>query len=472
MSILQMSVQAGVLIVLIVLIRAVALNKLPKTLFLALWGIALFRLLVPISLPSQFGVYRIIGEAAGRIAPNLPVSTIQGMLPMGNPTAIAQSMTLAAQAPGWGMAQSTILWLAGMLAVGLFFAGTSVKDFKVLRFALPITDHAWLNQWLSQNKGRRPLALLQSDRITTPVAVGIAKPRIILPKTMDMDDKRLMQYVLTHEYTHIRRFDMLWKLLMAVALCVHWFNPLVWVMLVLMNRDLELTCDERVLRRFGADNKKAYAYSLIDMAQQRSNFTPLVSGFSKNAAEERITAIMKYKKSSVAAIALALLLAIGATAVFAAPVTANVPLMGLSATDGAAAQDALDSWTPPAGCEQYGISYDEKGQLLYNGALVRCFWDRYGAAPDASTTDCDYLNEAGTVDVHTLRRMNAADGSAGELTGIVACTQQTFNQRYHLNRNGLGNGAGNGLRNGAGNGLRNGAGNGNGNGFGRRRFAG
>jgi len=92
---------------------------------------------------------------------------------------------------------------------------------------------------------------MQSDRITTPVAVGIIKPWIILPKFMDLNDTQLLRYVFTHEYYHIRRFDALWKMIFVFALCIHWFNPMVWVMFILACRDIELTCDEMVIRHFG-----------------------------------------------------------------------------------------------------------------------------------------------------------------------------------------------------------------------------
>jgi len=89
-------------------------------------------------------------------------------------------------------------------------------------------------------------------------------------------------------------------------------------MFVLVNRDLEITCDEMVIRHFGAETKTAYAYSIIGMAEQRSKFTPLYNGFAKNAAEERIVSIMKYKKSTITAIVLAVLLVAGATTAFTA----------------------------------------------------------------------------------------------------------------------------------------------------------
>jgi hypothetical protein len=175
-----------------------------------------------------------------------------------------------------------------------------------------------LNDWIENHKLLRPISIMQSDRIKTPIAVGIIKPRIILPKSMNMDDKQLLSYVLAHEYYHIKRYDAVWKLLSAFVLCIHWFNPMVCVMFVLVNRDLELTCDERVIRHFGTKIKTAYAYSLIDMEEKQKKFTPLYNGFSKNAAEERIVSIMKIKRHSVLTIVIAALLVAGATTAFAA----------------------------------------------------------------------------------------------------------------------------------------------------------
>ncbi len=331
MSILQMSISAGFLVAAIVILRAVALNKLPKTMFLVLWGVALCRLLMPVSVPSRFSIYSILDEAVRRKGLNASIPATAGILSpahdlaAGTTVRMAPAVQPAAQGQVFLSDPVTMVWLAGMLAVFFFFAVVYFKNYRELRFALPVGDNVFIEEWLAEYRLIRSIAVLQSDRITTPLAVGLANPRILLPKSMRMDDQQLMGYVLTHEYYHIKRFDLLWKFLLALVLCIHWFNPLVWVMFILVNRDLELTCDEMVVRRFGADTKTAYACSLIAMAEQRSKFSPLYTGFSKNAAEERITAIMKYKKPSAIAIVLAALLVIGTTTAFA--------LSGMNAND-------------------------------------------------------------------------------------------------------------------------------------------
>ena len=108
-----------------------------------------------------------------------------------------------------------------------------------------------------------------AGRISSPLTFGVLRPVILVPKKTDWTDETALRYVLEHEFVHIQRFDVLSKLLLIAAVCVHRFNLLVWVMYVLANRDLELSCDETVLRRFGGDVRAAYARVLIRMEAAR-----------------------------------------------------------------------------------------------------------------------------------------------------------------------------------------------------------
>ena len=108
-----------------------------------------------------------------------------------------------------------------------------------------------------------------AGRISSPLTFGVLRPVILVPKKTDWTDETALRYVLEHEFVHIQRFDVLSKLLLIAAVCVHRFNPLGWVMYVLANRDLELSCDETVLRRFGGDIRAAYARVLIRMEAAR-----------------------------------------------------------------------------------------------------------------------------------------------------------------------------------------------------------
>ena len=320
MNIMQMSISAGIFIIAIVIMRAIALNKLPKNTFLILWGIALIRLLIPVSIPSQFSIYTVFSRLFKGNA-NVAENTIANIVQPNHfliPVEVSnQLVEPAVQSRFAEVSISSIIWLIGAIILFVFFTVIHIRNCKELRFSLPIHNHDLINEWSKEHKIKRTITILQSDRITTPLAVGLIKPRIILPKSMNIEDKELLQYVLTHEYYHIKRFDVLSKTILTIALCLHWFNPLVWIMLILMNRDIELTCDEKVVCHFGTDTKFSYAYSLIRMAEQRSKLTPLHSGFSKNAAEERITSIMKIKKTSIVSAITSLSLLVGITFVFA-----------------------------------------------------------------------------------------------------------------------------------------------------------
>ena len=388
MSLLQMSITAGMLVIIIVLIRAVALNKLPKTAFLILWGVVLIRLLIPVSIPVQFCIYSSVTGIANTVisngSPTLPESVVspvsENTIDVGVPAVwiIGQpempempihTYEVAQQRLAFSIAPLTAIWLTGTLAALIFFTVISLKNHRMLRCAMRINNDAFLNMWLDEHRLLRPIRILQSDKITTPLAVGLFKPRIILPKCMDMNDKQLLRHVLLHEYYHIKRLDALWKLLLILALSIHWLNPLVWVMFILANRELELTCDEMVLRHFGVETKTAYAYSIISMAEQRSRYAFLHSGFSKNAAEERITSIMKIKKSSVLGVLLSAVLicvlTFGTLAVLAANTDNDIDsyLINDAAQSTYATEAYIPSQPDENGFDDFYQQYDETGVL-------------------------------------------------------------------------------------------------------------
>ncbi|MBB6215391.1 beta-lactamase regulating signal transducer with metallopeptidase domain [Anaerosolibacter carboniphilus] len=330
MNVLQMSVSAGILILIIAGIRLFAMNRLPKTMFITLWGIALCRLIIPYSIPSKLSIYNAINRFSEEFARKAGVANVDNTRVLiyrstGNMDVVYKSLQIE---------PIMILWIAGTAFLALFFAASFYKSYREIRTALPIKGNTLIDKWLSEQKTNRSIRILVSDRITTPLTYGIIKPKIILPKSMDYKNEMQMRYILAHELIHIKRFDALWKLLLVMVLCFHWFNPMVWVLYILMNRDLEIACDEKVIKLFGEDTKSEYALSLIEMAERRTNFTPLYSSFSKNATEERIVSIMKFKKTSVFSLVLAFMLVAGATFVFAES-TANkvLRLYGVIQTD-------------------------------------------------------------------------------------------------------------------------------------------
>ena len=314
MSLLQMSFAGAVMILAIIVIRALAVNLLPKKTFLALWGIVVARLLLPFSVPSAFSVYSLIGNHTPAV-PTTKGPQVAGMLP----TEIAGQM---ATMPGnisnaaSSISVWVIVWAVGVLVCALVFAIAYWKCRQEFQTSLPI-DNGFIQNWLKTHRLKRSISVRQSSRFSAPLTYGVFRPVILLPMSTEWENAKALQYVLAHEYVHIRRFDSITKLVLIAVLCVHWFNPLVWAMYILANRDIELSCDEAVVRLFGENTKAAYARTLISMEETRSGFAPLCSNFSKNAIEERITAIMKYKKTTIFTLVLALSLIFGATTAFA-----------------------------------------------------------------------------------------------------------------------------------------------------------
>ena len=314
MSLFQMSVAGGVLILFIVVIRALAIHRLPKTTFLALWMIAALRLLLPFSIPLPFNIH--IGlDIFSDVVQELPSGNIASTLPGDSPPSYDIGTAVPSPATEH-ISTFEILWLVGVLLLAIYFSISYFRSMRKFRMSIP-DNTPYIQNWLTAHQISRPLAVRSSDLISSPLTYGILHPVILLPKKLDRNDQAALKYVLTHEYVHIRRFDAITKILFAAVLCIHWFNPLVWVMYVLANRDMELSCDAWVIRMMGAKNRSSYALMLIKMEEKRSGMSALYSHFGKNAISERIEAIMKFKKTSILACAFALVLVVGATTAFA-----------------------------------------------------------------------------------------------------------------------------------------------------------
>ncbi len=365
MSLLQMSLSGGAMILAVALVRGLALHKLPKRLFPALWALVLLRLLIPFSLPAACSVYSLFSRpvpvavyAPGPVGPfPAPPSAWTGGVGAGAGEAFVSEGAAVSGADPWGM-----IWLTGLALCAGYFGMAYFKCRWEFREALPV-HNAYVEQWMGAHKLRRPIAVRQSGKITAPLTYGVLRPVILLPKSTDWNDLETLDFVLTHEWVHIRRFDGLLKLALTAALCVHWFNPLVWLMVCLSNRDIELACDEAVLKRLGRKARTGYALALLRMEERKSGLSMAGSHFSKNSLEERIKAMLKRKKSSLAALLAAILLIGGTGAVFATSAKAENQETALR--PGAAAEtsystenkDSLLSYTDENGVTYY--SWDE-----------------------------------------------------------------------------------------------------------------
>lgn len=352
MSLLQMSFAGGVMILAVTVIRALAINLLPKKTFGALWGIVVARLLIPISVPAAFSVYSLLcGHTSAIGTAENPQAT--QILTVGT---TGQLGGISKDVPVW-----TVIWVIGMSACALFFAIAYRRCRQEFRTSLPV-DNDFIRNWLNAHRQRREISIRQSDRFSAPLTYGIFRPVILMPTSTEWENTESLQYVLAHEYVHIRRFDSVMKLMLVAALCAHWFNPLVWAMYILANRDIELSCDETVVHLFGESSKAAYARVLISMEETQSGLTPLCNNFSKNAIEERITAIMKIKKKTIGSFVLAGFIVAGTATAFATSANAQSQQAASVEQDGKI-EIAFKPDTIPQVTENAGAFFKEDGKI-------------------------------------------------------------------------------------------------------------
>ena len=264
-QVLNMSLTASVMIVLVILAR-LALKRAPKIYSYALWSVVLFRLLCPVSLPSPVSLLGVldapVAEPESRITtvvyfqPEAPFQTVGGteqeapMLPTEKSSigAISEAETVFHHTVSW-MEVLSMIWLAGAAGLYAFGIGNYLRFRRKLRYAWKVKGNVYL-----------------LDHIDTPFAAGILRPRIYLPSDLPEDQRA---YIVAHERCHIRRLDLVTRGLSFAALCLHWFNPLVWLAFVLSGRDMEMSCDEAVIRRLGPNIRRAYSQSLLNLARWR-----------------------------------------------------------------------------------------------------------------------------------------------------------------------------------------------------------
>ena len=334
-GVLSMSITASVAAVLILFFRRVFGNKLPKVFSYALWAIVLLRLLLPFSLPSMFSIFNALpfpqttitqsplsygGDEiipsrtdGGSIVQERTVGDVfnkgeDGSFSAAVPTASAAPMQVLLIAIPW-------IWLVG--AAGLFTLSIFVylRACYRLREAVLYKDKDLISQCSRKLKLKRKVQIYISDKIHTPVVCGLIKVRIILPLDFIQGCNELeLKHIMTHELVHIKRFDYLLKPLSVLALCVHWFNPVIWLSFIVSQKDMEMSCDEKVMSVFEHDIRSEYATSLIKLAaKQNLLLDGGLLGFGERNIKSRIKGIMSFKKPGfwIEAVTIIILVAIG-----------------------------------------------------------------------------------------------------------------------------------------------------------------
>lgn len=281
LKLLNMSITASWIVLAIILFRII-FKKAPKAIVVGIWALVGIRLLCPFSFESIFSLIPSVDTVPTDIiyaeSPTIN-SGITSFNTVVNPI-ISESL-----APNVGdsvnpiqviVYLSSTVWLVGMAIMFIYILISSVLIHIKLREATPLEDNIWL-----------------CDRINTPFIFGIIRPRIYIPSYIEEQD---MEYVIAHEKAHLKRCDHLWKLIGYLLLTVYWFNPILWVAYILLCRDIELACDEKVVKEKGIEIKKAYSNALINCSATRRSLIACPLAFGEIGVKGRIKFVLNYKK--------------------------------------------------------------------------------------------------------------------------------------------------------------------------------
>ncbi len=318
----SMSLIGGIVIILVLLVR-LPFRRLPKIFSYLLWSVVLLRLLCPFTFSSHLSVFQVIGTPLIQQNQNIDLGYTTNSDYLGNAQKPRESASLQEQEnQGYlqGLEPREMVsekWLSGTenaiehTRVKIEDADITGKYTGILQAFWKIGGIVWLigaaALWIysivsivllqRQLVGavREDKNIYLCDYIGTAFVWGIVHPRIYLPTTLA---KTEWEYILLHEKTHIRRGDHIFRLLAFAALSIHWFNPLVWCAFFLSERDMEMACDEAVIRRMGKDFRAAYSASLLTVASGRRIFAGAPLGFGEGNVKRRIQNIMRYKKTA------------------------------------------------------------------------------------------------------------------------------------------------------------------------------
>lgn len=290
---LNMSIISALIIILFFIIRTVFGRWIGRNVLFSMWWIALFRMLIPVSLPSSISLINLVdGYITRTVAIPKPFGVVPDVSILNSIKAASQYFPLEYKS---GFLESVfrvsgIVWVCG----AVLFILSSIIIYNLaasrLREAVLVKDNGMLLRCRDMLKIKREVRLYESGFVDSPVVFGIINPRIIIPKDIPGET---LYYALLHELSHIRRRDNLWKVVSILAVCIHWFNPIAWFFLYISAQDMEFACDELVLNIVGDEIRKPYASALAALAaKQRAVFT----SFGGTAVRRRIIGIVLYKR--------------------------------------------------------------------------------------------------------------------------------------------------------------------------------
>ena len=289
LKLLNMSITSGWLILVILCIRLI-FRKIPKWVSCLLWGFVAIRLICPFFIESRFSILPstepiksstvVEGEVQNYIPSidshlTIVENTINPILTETfayDESESAAPLQVVTHTAGF-------VWLCGMILLIIFAIASTIRLHKLVSEAVCSNDNIYI-----------------CDAVKSPFILGIVRPRVYLSSALS---EKEINYIIAHEYAHLKRKDHLWKALGYLLLCIYWFNPLCWVAYALFCKDIELACDEKVAKDMTLQEKKQYSEVLLSCARQRRLIMVCPLAFGEVGVKERVKSVLNYKKPTL-----------------------------------------------------------------------------------------------------------------------------------------------------------------------------
>jgi len=325
-SLFEINLSASILVIILIIIRAVLKNRLPKRFFASVWAVVILRLIIPFSVPVEIP----------SVSPDYSIPMIDRL----NGTAVSAgsfdqkgdfyyfydfSHAEAAKVQNFNSVLIAVSLIITLFLI-LGFTAIHFKARKKYADALPY-DNAGISMFIESYNLRRKISVKYSDRISAPLTYGVIKPVIVLPKACTNGDFEHLECIIAHEMAHIRCFDVLYKWVIMAVVALYWYNPFIWLMFILSERDIEVSCDIEAIEKCGCGGE-IYSGLLIGLEEKRC-LDIYARGFCAGAIKKRIKAILKRKKSGIAGAVIAVALSVCSFTVFASAHTGVNQAMSL-----------------------------------------------------------------------------------------------------------------------------------------------
>lgn len=426
LQILNMSFVAVPMIIGVMIFRLFA-NRIPRKFVCILWAVILFRLLCPVTIDSEWsGVMEPYPIDASVMNQSMTVTAASteplptgGVLPDNKQNPVQSGESISAEPIQHDWLQTLVfmagpyLWVTGLFVLAVYSVVSMILLKRRLTGAVKLRDNIYL-----------------ADHLASSFVTGVLSPKIYISSQLSIEERR---YVILHEQMHIRRGDHLIKLLAWLALCIHWFNPLVWGMFQFFGDDIEMACDEAVLRNAAADIRADYAGLLLRITAGRSLPVGTPLAFGEGDIKARISNIMRYEKPTKIVLLLAMIAVLMLAISFGTnPVQKNTELLGanyhareiLYATESGGFADAAGT---NGGLERCAGAYSfTTDDYLYDCYGAEPVWNELGCVEDYPLTKKELFSYCMEEDGWRSRY------TMGEITDAAILRMNDGSQKFYL----------------------------------------